>query len=101
VSLVLMSASERETVKKRSKAMDTLDDTFARYFGNDDEPEPQECTDCGKAYGLTVLYTKENGNQVWICASCRIKRENEARERHEREAARVARMAARDEWEQA
>ena len=81
--------------------MDTLDSTFNLFFGSDDEPESKACTDCGKEYGLSVLYTKENGNPVWICVSCRIKRENEARERHEREAARVARMAARDEWEQA
>ena len=79
--------------------MDTLDSTFALFFGGDDEPEVKACTDCGKEYGLSVLYTKENGNQVWVCESCRIKRDHEARERHEREAERVRAMVARDEWE--
>jgi len=80
--------------------MDTLSDTFNLFFGGDDEPETKACTDCDGTDNLTVLYTKESGNAVWICATCQARRDREAKERHEREAGRVRTMAARDEWEE-
>ena len=80
--------------------MDSLDNTFSLFFGGDDEPEPKACTDCGTENDLVVLFTKENGNTVWICKSCKAKRDAARKAHEEQEAARIAAMVARDEWEE-
>lgn len=80
--------------------MDSLDNTFSLFFGSDDEPEPKACTDCGSKDNLSILYTKENGNSVWICKSCKAKRDQARKTHEEKEAARIATWAARDEWEE-
>ena len=80
--------------------MDNLESTFSLFFESDDKPEPKACTDCGSEDDLTVFYTKESGNVVWICKSCKAK-QDAAREKHEaQQAAKIAEWAARDEWEE-
>jgi len=78
---------------------DTLDSTFAKYFG-DDEPGKKECTRCHTTEQLQVFYTSEFGKTTWICSPCN--KEEQARQaRSEREQAdMVARHAYMSRWEE-
>lgn len=73
--------------------MDTLDDTFALFFGNDDTIK-QGCIDCGSENGLTILYTTESGTSVRVCQTCKARRVAAQRESEAREAARMAKWDA-------
>ena len=75
------------------------DHSFFNAFFGDDEPK-HECYKCGTDEGLVVAYTKENGDQVWICRDCREKREQEQRERAERNRASAEASLARDRREE-
>jgi len=80
--------------------MDSLNQTLALFFGNDDEPTEKACTDCGATDNLKVLYTKENGNTVWVCTGCQAKRQAAQAASEKREADRIASWAAMDAWEE-
>jgi hypothetical protein len=82
--------------------MNTLNSTFDLFFS--DKPAARVCTDCcrddSEDSKLEVLYTFENGDQVWICPACKAKRDEASKARAEAEAERVREMTWRDEWEE-
>ena len=77
---------------------DTLNDTFALFFGEPDSVN--SCTDCGSEKNLEVLYTTEAGTTVWVCQGCQAKRQADQKASEQREADRMAAWDAMNEWEE-
>ena len=78
--------------------MDTLQDTFNKYFA--DEPDSETCVDCGGSDNLSVLYIGLS-RTVRICKPCDDRRRQASKELADAESAQIAEWAARDEWEEA
>lgn len=79
---------------------DSLNSTFALFFGSDDDNNDGAC-ECGSRDGLSVLYRNEvTGKPQMECGACRETRLAERERKSAAEAERINEIAWRDEWEQ-
>ena len=71
---------------------------FDAFF--DDTPR-KECYECNATEDLVPVGSCTGGAQLYLCTTCKAKRDADRKAHEEQEAARVAEWVARDEWEEA
>lgn len=63
----------------------------------------KKCHDCGRMKrieDMVVLYTRENGEQIWVCHFCHGQRDEVDRAEQTAARAEIDEMVWRNEWEE-